>query len=123
MEPHELPDLRHGSDRVLETGMVVAIEPGIYVPGVGGVRHSDTYIVIDLGYGIQPPVPAWGSMLAEGKDYMAKAWWLTRAAGQCVGSRAGRRRPPTRRTTRCYRFGAGEAAGDDALPAVFVSVQ
>jgi Xaa-Pro dipeptidase len=49
MEPHELPDLRHGSDRVLEAGMVVTIEPGVYVPGVGGVRHSDTYIVTDRG--------------------------------------------------------------------------
>ncbi len=37
-----------------------------------------------LGYGIQPPIPAWGNMLAEGKDYMAKAWWLTVYPGLAV---------------------------------------
>ena len=37
-----------------------------------------------LGYGIQPPIPAWGNMLAEGKDYMAKAWWLTVLPGLAV---------------------------------------
>jgi peptide/nickel transport system permease protein len=37
-----------------------------------------------LGYGIQPPIPAWGNMLAEGKDYMAKAWWLTVLPGMAV---------------------------------------
>jgi Xaa-Pro aminopeptidase len=44
-----MPDLRHDSDRVLETGMVVTVEPGIYVKGTGGVRHSDTYFITDAG--------------------------------------------------------------------------
>lgn len=29
-----------------------------------------------LGLGVQPPTPSWGSMLAEGRDYVATAWWL-----------------------------------------------
>jgi peptide/nickel transport system permease protein len=37
-----------------------------------------------LGYGIQPPLPAWGNMLAEGKDYMSRAWWLTVLPGLAV---------------------------------------
>lgn len=37
-----------------------------------------------LGYGIQPPIPAWGNMLAEGKDYMARAWWLTVLPGLAI---------------------------------------
>ncbi len=49
MEPHEMPDMRHDSDRVMESGMVVSVEPGIYVPGIGGVRHSDSYIVTPAG--------------------------------------------------------------------------
>jgi len=30
-----------------------------------------------LGFGVQPPTPAWGSMLSEGRGYMMTAWWLT----------------------------------------------
>jgi len=45
LSPHEPPYLRHDEDAVLEERMVVTIEPGIYVPGVGGFRHSDTAVV------------------------------------------------------------------------------
>ncbi|HEX9016409.1 MAG TPA: ABC transporter permease [Chloroflexota bacterium] len=37
-----------------------------------------------LGYGIQPPMSAWGLMLADGKDYMSRAWWLTVMPGVAV---------------------------------------
>jgi peptide/nickel transport system permease protein len=37
-----------------------------------------------LGYGIQPPLAAWGNMLAEGKNYMARAWWLTVLPGVAI---------------------------------------
>ncbi|WP_200089368.1 M24 family metallopeptidase [Salicibibacter cibi] len=46
---HEEPYLRFDNDLVLEEGMVYTIEPGIYVPGVGGFRHSDTVIVTKDG--------------------------------------------------------------------------
>jgi len=42
---HEPPWIALGSDHVLEENMVVSIEPGIYVEGVGGFRHSDTVLV------------------------------------------------------------------------------
>lgn len=29
-----------------------------------------------LGLGIQPPTPSWGGMLAEGRQYLASAWWV-----------------------------------------------
>lgn len=29
-----------------------------------------------LGFGVQPPTPAWGSMVSEGLQYMLNAWWL-----------------------------------------------
>jgi peptide/nickel transport system permease protein len=37
-----------------------------------------------LGFGIQPPTPAWGNMLSEGRDYMTTAWWLTVFPGVAI---------------------------------------
>ena len=46
---HEAPFLAVGYERQLEPGMVVSIEPGIYLPGIGGFRHSDTVLITDDG--------------------------------------------------------------------------
>lgn len=45
LSPHEPPYLRFDNDEPLQEGMVITIEPGIYVPGLGGFRHSDTVVV------------------------------------------------------------------------------
>lgn len=37
-----------------------------------------------LGFGIQPPTAAWGNILAEGRDYMTTAWWLTVFPGLAI---------------------------------------
>lgn len=34
-----------------------------------------------LGFGVQPPTPAWGSMVSEGLDYIYSAWWLITLPG------------------------------------------
>lgn len=49
MEIHEAPRLSLRSDTVLEPGMVVTVEPGIYIPGFGGVRIEDDVVVTDAG--------------------------------------------------------------------------
>jgi Xaa-Pro aminopeptidase len=49
LEGHERPFLDLGDQTVLEPGMVFSIEPGLYVPGLGGFRHSDTAIVSEDG--------------------------------------------------------------------------
>jgi Xaa-Pro dipeptidase len=45
----EAPWIAEGSDDLLCPGMVLSIEPGIYLPGVGGLRHSDTVLITDEG--------------------------------------------------------------------------
>lgn len=52
LEIHEMPTLSPRSTAVLKEGMVVTIEPGIYVPGFGGVRIEDTVAVTSDGYRI-----------------------------------------------------------------------
>ncbi len=37
-----------------------------------------------LGMGIQPPQPSWGTMLAEGRDYLSNAWWLATLPGLAI---------------------------------------
>ncbi|WP_077597105.1 M24 family metallopeptidase [Oceanobacillus kimchii] len=46
---HEEPSLRFDNDLVLQEGMIFTIEPGIYIPGVGGFRHSDTVVLTNKG--------------------------------------------------------------------------
>ena len=47
---HEGPGLRAASSEVLEAGMVVTAEPGVYLPGVGGVRIEDLVLVTPGGH-------------------------------------------------------------------------
>lgn len=49
LETHEKPGLRASSDEVLQAGMVVTIEPGVYVPGWGGIRVEDDILITTEG--------------------------------------------------------------------------
>jgi peptide/nickel transport system permease protein len=37
-----------------------------------------------LGAGIPPPTPAWGSMIAEGRDFVTRAWWVSFLPGLAI---------------------------------------
>ena len=49
LDIHELPRVVSGSTAVLEPGNVLTVEPGVYFPGVGGVRVEDLLVVTDDG--------------------------------------------------------------------------
>ena len=49
LEVHELPKMGLNRGEILEPGMVVTVEPGIYIPGYGGVRIEDTVLVTESG--------------------------------------------------------------------------
>lgn len=49
LEVHEGPALSMRSDTKLEPGMVVTVEPGIYLSGIGGVRIEDDTVITETG--------------------------------------------------------------------------
>ncbi len=57
LEGHEAPFLDRGDDAVLEAGMVFTVEPGVYLPDLGGFRHSDTVVITDGGCRVMTAYP------------------------------------------------------------------
>lgn len=49
MEVHESPRLSKLADEIMEPGMVVTVEPGIYLSGLGGVRIEDDIVITESG--------------------------------------------------------------------------
>jgi Xaa-Pro aminopeptidase len=57
LEVHEAPTLSRLSDQILVPGMVVTVEPGIYLPGKGGVRIEDDVLVTPKGCRVLSSLP------------------------------------------------------------------
>lgn len=49
LEGHEHPFLDLDDHTVIQPGMIFSVEPGLYVPGLAGFRHSDTVLVTESG--------------------------------------------------------------------------
>ena len=57
LEVHEKPTISANSRDVLKEGMVFTVEPGVYIPGWGGIRIEDTVLVTDDGCEILTEYP------------------------------------------------------------------
>jgi len=75
-----------GRPRLLLRHVLPNVAPSIIV--VASLQFSQ-FIVAEaaisfLGFGVQPPTPAWGSMLAESRDFLYVAWWLAAFPGAAL---------------------------------------
>jgi Xaa-Pro dipeptidase len=83
---HEGPWVADGSPEVLAENMLISIEPGIYIPNLGGFRHSDTVLVTADGYECLTHFPADLDSLTVGGGK-----FLTRMRGALVRRAVGLR--------------------------------
>jgi len=75
-----------GRPRLLFRHVLPNVAPSIIV--VASLQFSQ-FIVAEaaisfLGFGVQPPTPAWGSMLSESRDFLYVAWWLAAFPGAAL---------------------------------------
>lgn len=80
---HAAQALGLGRARLLFRHILPNVAPSIII--VASLQFAQ-FIVAEaaisfLGFGVQPPTPAWGSMLAESRDYLYVAWWLAAFPG------------------------------------------
>ena len=79
---HEAPWVAEGSPDILSENMVISIEPGIYMKGIGGLRHSDTVLVTKDGCELLTRFPTdIGSLMETGwkPSQRIKGWFVRRA--------------------------------------------
>jgi Xaa-Pro dipeptidase len=81
---HEAPWIAEGSTDRLAENMVISIEPGIYWPGIGGIRHSDTVRITANGFELLTQYPAVLEDLVIREARLAarlKGWFVRNALG------------------------------------------
>jgi peptide/nickel transport system permease protein len=76
-------------DRRLVAGHLL---PNVWTPvlvlatqGVGGAILAESSLTF-LGLGISPLIPTWGAMIADGRNYLTTAWWISTLPGLVLTS-------------------------------------
>ncbi len=70
--------------------MLREILPNVLSPVLVVATFRMAYVIIMeaslsfLGLGVQPPTPSWGSMVADGRDFLVDAWWVSTLPGLCI---------------------------------------
>ena len=70
--------------------MLVTILPNCLAPLIVQATLSFSNVILDaaalgfLGMGAQPPAPEWGTMLAEGREFILRAWWVVTFPGLAI---------------------------------------
>ncbi|MEH7249457.1 ABC transporter permease [Neobacillus niacini] len=70
--------------------IVKHIVPNLFTPLIVlASLQVSTFIIAEasvsfLGFGVQPPTPAWGNMLNEGKNFILSSWWLITFPGLAI---------------------------------------
>jgi len=78
--------LGRGHTSIMTSEILPNITQSVFVLGTLRMGY---FIVLEaslsfLGLGIQPPTPAWGSMVAEGRDVILVAWWVSTLPGLAI---------------------------------------
>jgi peptide/nickel transport system permease protein len=68
---------RHGLPNVINSSIVFSASDFVLnILLVSGLSF--------LGLGVQPPLPEWGAMIAEGRDFIRQAWWIATMPGLAI---------------------------------------
>ena len=70
--------MRHILPGVLNTVLVIA------TLRIGQLILTESFLSF-LGAGIPPPTPTWGGIIADGREYLRDAWWVSVFAGVAIG--------------------------------------
>jgi peptide/nickel transport system permease protein len=69
--------LRHGLPNVMSSSIVFSMSDFVLnILLVSGLSF--------IGLGIRPPIPEWGAMVAEGRDFVLQAWWIATMPGLAI---------------------------------------
>jgi ABC-type dipeptide/oligopeptide/nickel transport system permease subunit len=70
--------------------MLREILPNVLSPVLVVATFRMAYVIIleaslsFLGLGVQPPTPSWGNMVADGRDFLVDAWWVSTLPGLAI---------------------------------------